>query len=201
MPAADAIADRMRTMPRALVWGIWAAVLMIVFFIWDSTIAPISQELSSRIETKQSQIETVRAGTRVSAELQAIKDTVVAVGPIELPGTETAGRDALAKAINDILNDKSFGISEDDWEMRTSGRVNAKLTGVPPRNQIQRLAGEFKFQTSPEQAAEVIAALESNPDIELISRLRLTRLSDRKVEVNVTLETWVLNPMRRGRRS
>ena len=41
--------------------------------------------------------------------------------------------------INDILNDKSYGISEDDWEMRTSGRVNAKLTGIPPRNQIQRI--------------------------------------------------------------
>jgi hypothetical protein len=192
------IQARLEPLPRALRWALYAAVGMVLFFAWDGLVRPASDDLYERVQRMESNLASLRSSARLTREFNSMSATVVALGSVGLPGDLADGQAALSRAVNEIRND--FTIQNDSFRMRSGGRVNARLTGVQPGKQVQELAGEFKFDASKEDATAIIARLESDPDIEAIRRLSITRLGSNKVQVNMTLEAWVLGTAGRGRR-
>ena len=60
--------------------------------------------------------------------------------------------------------------------------------------------GDLRFDATPAIAAKVIAALETSPDIDAISSLRMTRQpGPRRVTVVLTVESWIVSAERRAR--
>ena len=194
----ETIRDRLDTFPRAIRWAIYAAVGMVLFFLWDGTLRPVAADLNNQVERVETQLETLRSSDRLRREFNSMKDAVVALGAVDLPVSLADGQAALTRAVNEIRN--TYSVSNDSFRLRSGGRINARLTGLPPGQQVQELAGEFKFDAGKEDATAIIAELEASPDIEGIRRLSITRLGSNKVQVNMTLEAWVLGSGARGRR-
>ncbi|MHC5024803.1 MAG: hypothetical protein ACYTGG_13015, partial [Planctomycetota bacterium] len=167
----EAIRLRLEPLPRAIRWAIYAAIGLVLFFAWDGMVRPVSNDLAEQVDRMERNLESLRSSERLTREFRSMRDTVVALGSVGLPGDIADGQAALSGAINEIRND--FTVQNDSFRMRSGGRVNVRLTGIPPGKQVQELAGEFKFDASKDDATAIIARLESNPDIEAIRRLSI----------------------------
>ena len=138
---------------------------------------------------------------RIEAVLDRAEGNRLELGPIRIPSTEGEGSIALAETVNAAI--RNHPVSNFSFDARAGARLPpAALREIASGagDRVERVVGEIGFTSTPEEAADIIAELEASPDLESISRLRITRSQtlDRRVDVKMTVEAWVLGS--RGRR-
>ncbi len=198
--AKPTLANRWKALPVRWRWISAAAAATIVFILYSDFVWPIAEKWnaeSDRIEAILGRAEGNRE--QLPASIEA---AVEALGPIRIPGTEAEGSLALAETITAAIG--RHPVSNFSFDARAGSRLPPAalreiVSGTGER--IERVVGEVGFSATPEQAAEILAALESSPDIESVSRLRMVRSPqlDRKVDVKLTVEAWILTGRGRGR--
>ncbi len=187
--------DRIAAFPRAIQWAIWAAIGTIAFLMWDATIAEVAADWSSKAETIEMQIREVNKPTRLTS---STKSAITAFGEVQLPREKADGASGLTTAIHEILG--SSRVKDDDFKRTKTTRMRSSaLPGIAQSGQqIEQVIGDLHFEARQSDVLNVIADLESSPWIDAISSVRLTRIDERLIRVNLSLEAWVVSK-KRGR--
>ena len=185
--------QRFRQMPRAIQWGAYAVAGTFLFigindYVWKQAGAWTAE--ADRIEM---QFQSVREGQKIASTLRSMRDPLVAHGEIRMPDQAGEGSPALDAAVADVMNRHSIRHTYDRRAPVTRKGSLATITGG--RDEAQTISAELRFEASPEDATAVIAQLESSPDIEAISNVRITRITggQRRLKVQLTLEAWVFS--------
>lgn len=200
MSRLESIWLRYRAMPTTMQWAVGAAVVAVVFLIWNDHIVRLTDEWNGQAERMLADVEKASGDTQRLQTLGRLRPVVLGLGPIEDPGAESAAEKQLNKAINEIL--KNQQVSDDSYSYRGPSKLRrgtlSRVTG--PGEQVERITGDLRFDATPEVAARILADMEASPDIDAISSLRLTRQpGPRRVTVDLTVETWIITAERRTR--
>lgn len=183
--------QQFREMPRAIQWAAIAGIGMVLFMLWDMTVRPLADEFNRSADLIEVQANDVRAAQSVTTELRKpeIGELVVGLGPVVQPASEAVRADALNQVINTVL--KKHGVTKESFGFRPGKLSKPAMLGGDKR--IDRLSADLKFDATPAVAAAIIAELESSPDIESISSVRITKDASGKVKVHITLDTWMIS--------
>ena len=188
---------RWRSLPRTGQIGVAAVIVLLGWLAleqWSWSWARNWSAEADRIEQALSDARRLAATPDAS-----VSSGAELYGPIDPPGGESEGAEAMAKAVVEVV--KRHTISNFSYDAQ---RASSSLPGAPVMvgNSAQRLSkvtGELQFESSPEEAARIIEALEASPSIEAVNSVRLQRRDgERKVMVRLTVEDWVF-AARRGR--
>jgi hypothetical protein len=188
---------RWRALPRTGQVGVAAVVVLLGWLAleqWSWSWARSWSAEADRIEQALSDARRLADAPDPSVSLG-----VELYGPIDPPGGESEGAEAMAKAVVEVV--KRHTVSNFSYDAQ---RASSSLPGAPVMvgNSAQRLSkvtGELQFESSPEEAARIIEELEASPSIEAVNSVRLQRRDgERKVMVRLTVESWVF-AARRGR--
>ena len=188
---ANANVSTFGRLPRALQWALLAAIGFCLFWLWNQFLNPQKDAWDKDAAAIESSVKDIRNTEAVTSKIQGIKDVVVTLGPVDTPRSSREGPDALNEAVNKVL--AKYGVAKDSFSFR-SGRLSktALVNITTGTKRIDRLTGDLKFDATPKNAAAIIADLESNPDIEAVDSVRMTRDTGGKVKVHLTVEAWVL---------
>jgi hypothetical protein len=172
------------TMPRAIQWAVMATTAILLFLVWDSYIAPTTAWFNERANLIENQVREVR-DVRVDGSVRSLAPTI---GAVQYPDTETASSAAFHAAINGVLSKHSA--SNPSYSVRNSNLPPTVMGGVTS-DRLEKLTGDLKFEATVKNAMAIIASLESSPDVEAITSLRMTKDTGGKVKVQMSLESWV----------
>lgn len=192
MSEAASIMDRYRRMPRAIRWALLAAIGIALFEVREIVLRPFANAWDHKAEIIEDRVSQVRASQDISREIDQMHDLVRDLGPVDVPRNEADGQKSLNAAIGQVL--QKNGATNQSWAIGPKGNLSkTALPSIANGKRIERLAGDLKFDATPKAAAAIIAELESNPDIETVDSVRMTRdASGGKVKVHLTIEAWVL---------
>lgn len=193
--------NRFLALPRAIQWALLAALGIVLFFAWDSQLAPMSARLDRESNEIQAQVDAIRRNRELAEALtrvdrasrpQGLGAVVVGLGQVKTPRSAAEGTRAVTDVVNRLMKDHS--ISDQDFSLRTRGKLPKNvLVQVLNNKRAERLTGELKFSARPEVALAILAELETSPDIEQVASVRMTKDSGGKVKVQFTLEAWVIS--------
>lgn len=185
--------NRFLALPRAVQWALLAASGIALFIMWDSWIGPIVENLDRQAETISNDVRSIRAARDLADDLRKpdLAGIVTAVGAVTPPRNPATGTNSFTAVVNELM--KKHGITDQDFSLRTRGKLqkNALIGVLPAGKRAERLTGDLKFSAKPDVAVAILAALESSPDIEQVSSVRMTKDQNGKVKVQYTLEAWV----------
>lgn len=194
MSRFDQSITQFRALPRSMQWALIAAVGFALFFMWYEVVRPISDDWKAAADEKQANLAEVRQSSQLSAELESRtnRDLVAAFGPVEIPGSEAEGKRGITADINEIL--RNYSVSGDSLDLRPSGRLRkGSLPSIARGKKVTRLRGDLRFDADVEDAMAIIAELESSPKIESITSVRLNKLAQRRLQVYLIIDAWVLS--------
>jgi hypothetical protein len=194
MSALEHRLEQFRALPRSMRWALMGAAGVALFLVWDSASRPVTESWQAKADELQADLARVRSSRDLGQELKhrAKMDLVVAFGPVEIPGSEADGKKGLTDAVNEILRD--YSISDNSFDLRQSGRLpKGSLSAIARGKRVTRLRGDLRFEAAVEDVTDIIAQLESSPQIESISSVRLNKLGNRRLQVYLILDTWVLS--------
>jgi hypothetical protein len=193
MSARTTIIERFSELPRAMRWLVVATIGTALFLFWQDMLQPIKHgwdRESNRIET---QVRAVREGEQLTEQLQGpvLRDTVLGVGLIDLPGGPDEGRKAIADAVNAVLTgdlavSHSFQIGESTLPR------NAATGLVESTKRLKTITGELRFDAKPDKAIRIVQALEQRPEIESVNSVRFTKINEGNLKVRLNFDTWIV---------
>ena len=141
---------------------------------------------------------TIEKGRNLDGTIdRRIKRIATALGPIEVPRSASPGATRLEETVGNILE-------ENGLDPKIDARTGSRLASSSPISEVaggrvQRLVCELEFITDPDTLIAVLRELESEPEIESISNLRLERIDDGpSLEISLSVEAWVV-PTQGGR--
>jgi hypothetical protein len=185
------LVDRYRALPRALQWGVLTVIGVAAFLLWDATIRPLTDDLDRQAASIEADVARIRAGESIAEDFNKVARVVECLGPVAKPGGQADGAAELIGIVNNVR--AKHAISNDNFDFRPQGKVpGAGLTSMTGGKRLEKLVGDLRFTATTEDAMAVIAELESSPEIESIKSLRVTKDANRKVKVNLSLESWIL---------
>lgn len=194
--------QRFRRLPRALQWAVYAAVGMGGFVVVNDHIWKQAAEWRRQADSIQAQLQDVHDGRSIADKLLKMQDTIVAHGRVSIPDSDDAeaGSDAFNATVTAVL--KAHAVRKDSFDRRDLSNLKLDHASfVPAGQEAHYISGDLRFEASPDEAAAVIAELESSPNIEAVTSVRMTRLGGaRRVKVQVTLEAWVLTASKSSKR-
>lgn len=198
MSATPSVLDRFNEMPRAMRWLFIGVVFVTLFLAWDGTIGATVRQWNDEAAAIERKAADVRRAESTRTRLRAMDDTIVNLGPVDLPGRENEGRTALTNAVVDVFESSEF-TRKITFSFDLSGggdKIREEIARKIVRSggRVTRLTGSLKFESSPDDAIAIIARLESNPDIDAIRKVTITKTESRsgpRVKVALTVETWV----------
>lgn len=183
---------------RAMQWAFWAGILTIAFLVWDATIANIGAQWSAKANQIEMQITEVNKPVFLTA---TDKKHISSFGEVDLPRTKSDGASAMTEAVHEIL--ASHSVKNDEYtRTKTSRMKSGSLPGIATSGQqIEQVIGDLRFEASQEEILRVISALESNPSIDAVTDIRLTKKEGRLIRVDLAVEAWVVSTSsRKGRK-
>jgi hypothetical protein len=187
--ANPSLSDRFRQWPRAIQWAVLALVAIGMFFLWDTYLKKFQENIGRAADSIETQAGEIRKASEVVRSLQNNREVVEGLGAVAKPKDAAKGTRELQDTINEIL--KKHPISGQELDLRTKGRLPpGTLTSVTSRR-LDRLNVDLKFIATPEDAAAIIADLESSPVIASVNTVRLVKDANRKIKVNLSIESWV----------
>jgi osmotically-inducible protein OsmY len=189
----DDIKERFNGFPRALQWAIYAAVVIGLFLIWDSVVQRQAGHLRERADLLQMKADKVRFSRELSGQLRnrSVADLVRAYGPVTVPESAAESTKAMGETVKDVL--ASYRLKNSSYSQSPGGRLpKTALTGIARGKRISRLSGEVNFESKAEDATAIIAALEGSPDVEMITKVTISKANPGYVKVRLSLESWVL---------
>lgn len=195
------LTERFMSLPRAIRWLLVAVGFVVAFQAWDLTLGTVSRGWSDDADRIERSVQEVVDVEAIQSRMDDLEDAIVAIGPVELPRRDAAGREALNRAIGEVIGNDEYGITDDEFSLGSGNKIPRSLsTGLLPSGRdVSRLTGELEFTASPEDAIAIIADLESRPEIDAISEVSMKKESNRKVGVTLTMETWIEAPEKRRR--
>ncbi len=192
--------DRFRQLPRAAQWALAAVAATVLFLLWNDHIMRFTDDWNRKADQLLANLSEAAGGEQRLKNLRALQDSVRAAGTVEMPGEESDAENALNDVVNDVL--KGYAVSRDSFSYRGPAKLPRGTLSrvIAPGQQVERITGDLRFDASPEDALAIIAELESNPHVEAISNVRITRQSGpRKVTVDLTVDAWIVSAERRSR--
>lgn len=193
----DLAIARFMALPPAWKWGGSIAAGLVFYFFTTDYLWSAADSLNERSNRIESALRDGKIrGKWISGE---VREAVVALGPVSVPRAEGAGTEALGAAIREVFD--ANGVSAYSLDVRPGAPLppTALRDVAGPTERIERLVGELRFTTTPDALAKIVAGLESRPEVESISRLKLAKLeADRKVQASMTVEAWIRVPKRRA---
>ncbi|MHC5027911.1 MAG: hypothetical protein ACYTGR_14245 [Planctomycetota bacterium] len=186
--------QRIGTLPRAIQWSVWAAIGIGVFVLWDGTLRPLSDEWALRGDDIEADVIQVRSGAQLADALERrdLAEAVIGIGPLDKPGSAMEGAAALSKLVNDVL--ARHTVKEPDFGLRADRRLPREtLRGVMNGKRLEAIKGDLNFIASTEETISILAALESDPNVEAVRSVRLTKEGNDLLKVRLQLEAWVIS--------
>jgi len=174
--------------------------VMVLFLIADEYMWAVARQWN---QSADRYADVLQEGARKEAEFSPrMEATIRAVGPVNIPSTEADGAKKLSRTINSILKDHK--IYNDSYDNFGGAKLPSDALSSVTSNtggRIEKVTGRLQFDASPEVALEIISEIESNPEIESISSLRITKMERMtRVTVKMTVEAWIMSSMTTGRR-
>lgn len=192
--------EQFKRLPRAWHAAALAAALLVAWWCCEETVWAWARSYSDEAARLEELLDRGRnQSTRLTGSL---RESVVAFGPARVPFNAAEGSARLGSAVNDVV--KGHTVSNFSFDTRTGGKLPASaLSGVLPGNaRAERVVGEVQFESTPDEAFKIIAELDSRPEVDGISSIRMTRVdASKKVKVKLVVEAWVLGspgPASRG---
>jgi len=198
----DKLFDAIEKQQRVVQWGIYAVAFMAAFMIWSELIEPKRQAWAEDADDLEARIAEVRSAGDLADAFENQKDTIVAIGKVDVPASRRAATQEINATVNRILDEHRAAISEDSFEL-TSGRMldkrdTARLVGT--QRSAERLNGKLEFEANRLVVSQIIASLEADEHIEAVRSVRLTHLGRDDVRAMIEFEAWVIaddtNPRR-----
>ncbi|MDP7005365.1 MAG: hypothetical protein QF718_04050 [Phycisphaerales bacterium] len=186
--------SRITSWPRAMQWAFWAAVITIGFLIWDSTVADLNEIWSDESAQIELHITEVNKPVHITS---SVKNAITSFGKVELPREKSHGAAALTEAVQGILG--SHPVRKDEYtRTKTSRMKSGSLPGIASSSQnVEQVIGDIRFEATQEEVLSVISALESNPWIDALTNVRLTKKDGRWIQVDLSVEAWVVSSKKR----
>ena len=183
--------QRFNDMPRAIRWGVWAVLFIVCFLVWDETIRPIATKWDGQADKIRADLAAVGNSQQLLNDLDKASRQIQVFGPVNTL-TKSKSGSALNSAVNDLLRD--YRLSNDSFTLSTPRPLpRGTLTEFAAGDdRVEAITGDLRFESSPADAAAIIARLESHPDVESITSVLMRRLERDKVEVQLTIESWVI---------
>lgn len=200
MSRLESIWTTYRGLPTTMRWSIGAAVVAVVFLVWNDHVVRLAAAWDVRAERMLANVDKAAGDTQRLQSLRVLRPVVLGLGPLNEPGAEAAAEKRLNRILNEVL--KNHTVSDDSYSYRGPSKLRRGTLSriVKPGEQVEKITGDLRFDATPEVAAQIIAELEASPDIDAISSLRLTKQpGPRRVTVDLTVETWIITAERRGR--
>ena len=191
MNAFGAIFNQLHRQPRATQWSVYGLLALLLFLIWDQAAWPLTNDWKQRADAIHNDVRQVKASEELVEQFKSLRSQITAIGEVKLPGDKARRISAVQNTVNEILgkhtvSEQSFGI--------TDGRVKrGTLASISGIRKLGAIKGDLQFTSTPEIAANIIAELESDENIEFISVIRFTKAPGKKVKVKLTLEAWVID--------
>lgn len=194
-PLLEGALERFRELPRILRLGLIAIVAAAFFVLVRDT--TWSRAADARREADLIELELQKASRRPEVE-RTIRDVVVAHGRIRLPADQSDARQAMTDAINRVTRGHRdvTNLKESD---RPTARLDSARGGLAgPGRTLERISTEVQLDASADTVAAIIAELETDPAIDAISRVQISRIgSENRVNARLTLEAWIAVASRR----
>ncbi len=189
-----------RQLPRAAQWGLTALLGVVLFLVWNDVILGVSGNWNRATEDILAKVEQAAGRDQRLQSLRVLRPAVLGLGVVEAPGREAVAENALNDVINAVI--KRHTVSGDSFSYRGPSKMRRGTLSnvIAAGERIERITGELRFESTPQQAIEIVAELESSRWIDAISTLRLTRLAGpRKIRVDLTVEALIVSTERRAR--
>ncbi len=195
--------DRVTELPRAVRWALGAAVLLLAFVAWDDNVRPIAEGWNRQADAIERQLAEAREAEQLVRAIRARRQLVESLGPVELPGPDDDGREALHSLVVDIV--RSYrSVRNDSFNLgggadRLPAAVSQRLLAASGQagRRLVRISGDLRFDAEPEDAVAIVADLEARPEVEAVSLVRMLRKDGRTVGVTIDLNAWVVQSPRR----
>jgi len=198
IPRLKTFLEKVATWPRAMQWAFWATTITGAFLVWDTTVANLGAQWTSRADTIERQIAEINQPILLTS---SVRSAMTAFGEVELPREKAMGASAMTDAVNDIL--ANHAVKNDEYTRTKTTRMRSgSLPGIGRVGQtIEQVIGDIRFEATQEEVMMVISDLESSPWIDGVSDVRLTKQDGRMIRVDLSVEAWVVsNSGRRNRR-
>ena len=185
--------ERFKQYPLIMQWLLILAVVAILFMVWQWVIWNATVSLNDRAAKYEAAIERANNSDNELAILSHA-DAIVALGETEPLNNEVEGVQRLSETIANVLNENNVLSRDVDIKQgeKFKNREKAKLLN---NRDGEKAIAEVRFEASQKDAFAIITQLESDPAIETISMVRMSRSVDpRKKTLNVQLsvEAWVI---------
>jgi hypothetical protein len=189
------ITTRLAALPRSIRWLVYTVTLIVMFYAWDASLGAVMRSWSEGADDLEAKAQTAYGTSEISERLDTMKDTIVALGPVTKPGREGDGRARLTNVVIEVLEDYRVDeLSIDLSGGRDKLREDISRGIAQAGKRVTRLTVTLKFESSPEDAIAIVAALERHDDIEALRKVSITKVDSRgsrKVAVNLIAEAWV----------
>ena len=182
---------RLHELPRAVRWAIHAAIGIILFLIWDTYLGPIQRSWSAAADEIETNVSELRSAD-YEDRIRRLRSAIQAHGPLKLPAGEAEATEEMSRVVNEVMNEYR-SVVNDSFSLAVRGALpkNAVPDLTQGRQRISRLVGELQFDADARDVFEIIAHLESRPEIESIISLTLQRLPDQGMNVRLEIESWI----------
>ncbi|MCH8823829.1 MAG: hypothetical protein IH984_10015 [Planctomycetes bacterium] len=193
--------QKFTNLPRWMQWAVIAAVSLITFLAYSDYVLVNADVWNTKADAIEARIKNAHNKGNRTRGIIGMSSLIRGLGPVEEPQKDIDDANAaLTQTINTIL--KAHSVKEDfraSPPTRMPPQTLAKLT-EGTGNRVESLSVELKFEANVQTAMAIISELESSPDIESISHVRLTKLSGaKKLSVRLTIDSWVYtSATRRG---
>jgi hypothetical protein len=196
----NAFAEKVRGLPRAARWGLFAGVVILAYFVVVEPIVDSINATNAKAEDREGALFAL-ARDPISSQSSEFALLVKKFGTVELPGDPETRPVAFNRRVVEILG---------KHKIKDSSTTRIMPLGAGPlkdaygeTNRIDRQVREIQFDATPEDIAAVIAELESAPEVAAISRVQLRRgdqqdSAARLLKATISVEAWVVS--RKGRR-
>ena len=194
--------QRFNELPRAAKWALIGTVTIIALLIYTDYLWKFADQWNSDADDIRSQVRQAALTNRGLDGGRSMEDLISGLGEVEKPADEAKANEALTETVNAII--KRHSVSNDDFKIRPPARLpTGTLEKIVRGNnkRVEKLTGELRLDASSEHMLAIISELESSPDIESVSHVRLNKLpgGTRKLSVQLQVEAWILASVtRRG---
>ncbi len=198
----NTLQPRWQKLPRALQWLSITVIVVLAFLLWDVTFRQLNHDWTEKADAIEKDVQAVRDSADLVDQFRgrALSETVLSAGAVELPGSPAEGKDRLNQVVNALLN--QYRVSNDSFVIRSEGKLpKSALKSITNGGRVETIRANLDFESTPEDATAIVAALESDPAIECIRSLSMTKSAVGQVKIRLVLEAWVIStatPRRTG---
>ena len=186
--------SRISELPPVLKFALGAGLFLLGYLFVIEPVLNVQSDLSMRAERARTSL----AGYVADASELSRLDTQVRrdeerYGPVAMPASFEQRSAELDKDIRRILDENA--IERESIVARLSQMPRNALGDVlSPGQSVEQVKKTIRFDATPEQLANVIAALEESPFVVGIAHIDIRRERDgrRRVLVDLTVDSWVL---------